>query len=82
MGVRANLVSKVLSMKLPLIGKTSDEDNGFSTKVASILIREPTQEECQNLIKSRYSALMGLDNRYQPYSNHQSDYVAMEDNGC
>ena len=82
MGVRTKLTSKVLSLKLPLVGQTSEDEDGFSTRVISILIREPTQDECQNLIKARYSAIMSLDKRYQIYSNHQSDYVAMEDNGC
>lgn len=82
-GVRATLSAKMLEMRLPLIGNTADgEEGGFSTKITTILIREPSQVECQKFIKDRYSKLMSLDGRFSSYGSHQADYAPMEDNGC
>lgn len=79
-GIRTTLVAKMLDMKLPLIGKTSDDEGGFSTKIVSILIREPTQTECQKHIADRFSKINQLDTRFSSYSN--GTYTPVEDNGC
>jgi Flp pilus assembly protein TadG len=83
-GVRTKFVARVLSLKLPMIGSTTQDDEGLSARVVTILIREPSQNECQKFIKDRYDVMMKLDSRFaiNGYTSHQSDYVAMEDNGC
>lgn len=85
-GVRFQFSSKLLAIKIPFLGSTSEDDQGagFSTKVTGLLIREPTQEECWNLqVKRRYDAIINLDPRFGTLGNSgKSKYIPMEDNGC
>lgn len=85
-GVRFSFTSKLLAIKVPFLGFTSEdgEGAGFSSKVTGFLIREPTQEECWNLqIKPRYDAILNLDPRFRTLGDAgKSKYTPMEDNGC
>ena len=87
-GARATFVTKLLTLKLPLLGSTDPEGEGFTAKLTGFLIREPTQDECWNLqIKNRYSAIIELDSRYAGSGTTNaagaiSKYIPMEDNGC
>lgn len=84
-GVRLNFEAKMLDIKVPLLGSTDPEGNGFKTFLTGLMIREPTVEECQNQIKNdRYKAILGLDPRFEQIagSASESEYVPMEDNGC
>ncbi len=88
-GARADFEAKLLSLRIPFLGNTDDEGNGFKAKLTAFLIREPNQKECWDLqIKKRYSSIMDLDNgRYKGSgttnaSSGINDYVPMEDNGC
>jgi hypothetical protein len=82
-GVRTTFTAHVLDMQLPMIGKTSDDDGGFKTKILTVMIREPSQEECQQFMKSRIEAINKLEGgtRFSSYSS-ASKAVPMEDNGC
>ncbi len=82
-GVRTTFTANVLDIDLPMIGKTSDDEGGFKTKILTIMIREPSQEECQVFLKSRIDAINKLEGgtRFSGYSN-ASLAIAMEDNGC
>lgn len=79
-GVRAQLTAQMLDMKLPMVGKTSDEEGGFKTKILTILIREPNEDECRNFIDKRAAAIRSLES--SRFSNYKERYYAMEDNGC
>lgn len=79
-GIRAQLTAHMLDLKLPMIGKTSDEDGGFKTKILTILIREPNEDECQQFFKKRAAAINKLEAQNLGYD--ASKYVPMEDNGC
>lgn len=88
-GARAEFVTKLLSLKLPLLGRTDPEGNGFTAKLTAFLIREPTQDECWRLqIKERYKVIMELDSKRYAGSgtteaaNAVGKYIPMEDNGC
>lgn len=84
-GVRFNFNARILNMKVPFLGSTSeDADAGFNAKVTGLLIREPTQKECKELqIRQRYSAILDLDPRYKVLgASGVNKYQLMEDNGC
>ncbi len=82
-GARAKLTAKVLNFQIPFIGRTTDEDDGLSTNVAAFLIREPTQNECQQFMKDRHAAIKNLDpNRFGQLQIKDDSYIPMEDNGC
>lgn len=82
MGVSTPFQSTLLSLKLPLIGSTTDDPSGaFKTDITTILIREPSTSECQDYWnQARRAALKTLPSGkdfYMPVRYH-----AMEDNGC
>ncbi len=81
-GVRLNFIAHVLNMKVPFLGRATDEDDGFATKITGFIIREPTLEECLNFMRSRQAALRNLDARFTSLLIKDDQYVAMEDNGC
>ncbi|XGC80963.1 hypothetical protein ACES2L_00515 [Bdellovibrio bacteriovorus] len=84
-GVRFNFKARILNMKVPFLGATSeDPDAGFNAKVTGLLIREPTQKECRELqIRQRYTAILDLDPRYKILgASGANKYQLMEDNGC
>ncbi|MCB9073707.1 MAG: hypothetical protein H6623_08795 [Bdellovibrionaceae bacterium] len=80
-GARTTLVAKLLKMKFPLLGTTTDED--LSARINSYLSREPTEEECQTFTEQRMQAIQQL----QPgaYDNGlvlPGSYIVMMDDGC
>ncbi len=83
-GVRLRLEAKVLEMNLGLLGKIESETGkGFALTVGSKLFREPNQDECHSLIKSRYQRILELDDLYQQIAGPSlSEAVPMEDAGC
>jgi hypothetical protein len=82
-GVRTKFVAKILTMNLPMLGSTTPDDSeGLQTRIMSVLIREPTQDECQSFMRDRIQKIIGLDSRYSQYGSGNSDYAPMEDNGC
>jgi len=81
-GVRTKFTALILSMKLPMLGRTTEDDGGLSTRVMTVMIREPSQSECQTFMQDRYAKIMSLDTRFQNYGTHKTSYLPMEDNGC
>ena len=70
-------------MKLPFIGNTSDDDKGFSTRIAAILVRNPTQVECQAFMESRIEAIWNLEGgRANRFKQSSLTAIPQEDNGC
>lgn len=87
-GARADFEAKVLNIRVPFLGSTAGDDEGYKARLTAFLIREPTQKECMDLqVKMRYRAILELDQRYKGNGttgalSHVSKYVPMEDNGC
>ncbi|MBX2996259.1 MAG: hypothetical protein KF681_15645 [Bdellovibrionaceae bacterium] len=81
-GVSVPLKAKILTMNLPLLGRTNpeDDDGSFSTRLNAMLIREPSQKECKDFFEKRRTALGNLPSGAGFYQ--QNAYVPMEDNGC
>lgn len=83
-GTVINLKIGWLNMKLPFLGRTSDGDQEFSTKLTAFLIREPTAKECQQFVEKRYEQILQLNSKFQssPAAGAKQDYIPLEDNGC
>ncbi len=83
-GVRLNLEAKVLEMNLGPLGKIeSDTGNGFSLTIGSMMFREPSQNECNELIRSRYQKILNLDpGKYSIAVPSAASSFPMEDTGC
>ncbi|MBS1969187.1 MAG: hypothetical protein JSU04_02720 [Bdellovibrionales bacterium] len=84
-GIRLNFEAKLLDLKIPLLGPTDPDGNGFKAFLTGMMIREPTSKECRDQIKTdRYKSILQLDKRFEHIAGaaSQSDYIPMEDNGC
>lgn len=84
-GIRLNFEAKLLDLKIPLLGPTDPDGNGFKAFLTGLMIREPTTKECRDQIKDqRYKAILQLDKRFDAIAGpgSQKDYTPMEDNGC
>jgi len=84
-GIRLNFQAKMLEIKVPMLGSSDPDGNGFKAILTGMMIREPTSDECRKQIKNdRYKAIMNLDPRFNKIAGRasESDYVPMEDNGC
>jgi hypothetical protein len=88
-GVRLNLRAKILELNLGPLGKIESESgNGFNLTLASLLFREPNQDDCQTMIRGRYQLLIQSPNQPGPTPYQQlggplvNQYVPMEDSGC
>lgn len=78
-GVRAQVVVGLLNQNIPIFGTTEGE-TPFVTYVTSFLGREPSSEECMEVVKQRYQAIVGLATPYSAAGT--GTYVAIDDNGC
>ncbi|MFZ4403610.1 MAG: hypothetical protein ACOYOK_05855 [Pseudobdellovibrionaceae bacterium] len=86
-GVRVDFGAELLgSLKLPFIGNTQNPSgDGYTTKITTLLIREPTFKECWDLhVKPRYQKILDLENgRFKELgSKGASKYIPIGDNGC
>lgn len=79
-GARANLVAKVLSMNIPLLGSTTDDDLG--TQVSSYLMREPTEKECEDFTKDRFKQIQTLKDGFGLGFVRDDAYLPSMDDGC
>ncbi|MEI7973387.1 MAG: hypothetical protein WCH11_03370 [Bdellovibrio sp.] len=80
-GVSTLLSSQLLNINIPFLGSTSGgDDNAFSTRVNTILIREPSQKECFTWYSERAQALLEVPSSRGFYKPDQ--LLRMEDNGC
>lgn len=85
-GARIPMRSKILNMRLPLLGNTaSDTSTGYAV-VKSYLIREVTTQECiSQFAAQRYNRLLqtASKNGTQPYLNTPASLARLvTDNGC
>jgi hypothetical protein len=83
-GARVVFSARVMALRIPFLGRTTDDGEAPKANLTAFLIREPTQQECWDLqIKKRYDAIIGLDSRFAVLADrYKNKYVPMEDNGC
>ena len=84
-GVRFDFTPRILNQKVPLLGSTTEDGENPSAKIAGLLIREPTQQECWELQMKdvRRDAILNLDARFKELgASRLNEYEPMEDNGC
>lgn len=79
-GARTTMVAKILQMRFPLLGSTTEDD--LSAVINSFLMREPTEEECQDFVAERYTRIITLDPRFSSASLPTDAYVQIMDDGC
>lgn len=81
MGVSVPLTIALMKFNFPFLGSTApDQDDGFPTKLNTMLIRESSEKECKDFMESRRQALGSLPSATTYYD--PAAYVPMEDNGC
>lgn len=81
LGVSVPLTINLMKFRMPLLGDTApDQDNGFQTRLNTMLIRESSEKECKDFMENRRSALGALPSATTYYD--PAAYVPMEDNGC
>ncbi len=81
LGVSVPLTIKLMKFNFPFLGNTApDEEDGFKTRLNTMLIRESSEKECKDFIENRRTALGSLPSATTYYD--PAAYVPMEDNGC
>lgn len=80
-GVSTELTLGILAFNIPGLGSTYENDEtDFKTRLNGILLRESSQQECQQFMEERKNALSSLPSGNRFY--RPDAYVPMEDNGC
>jgi hypothetical protein len=88
-GLRLSFQAKVLRMNVGILGNSDDNSGaGYKAVVTGLMNREPTQQECEDLMSEakRYRNILDLDPRFKGVVTRSGvgngKYVPMEDNGC
>lgn len=86
-GTRLVFKTNLFNMKIGFLGSTNPSGETFSAKVTGFMLRNPTQDECQQFMSvgTRHRAIIELDERYKNYDRSPGSnpkYLPMEDNGC
>jgi len=77
-GVIIPFNAPILYKRVPLLGSTASNPDGFLADIQSFLGREPTQDECLIFNEDRYNNFI-----QQTYPASDADsYLNMADNGC
>lgn len=79
-GARTTLIAKILKLQFPMLGGTTDEDLG--TQVSSYLMREPTEEECEDFTQQRFQQIQNLKSGFGASYIQNTAYASMMDDGC
>lgn len=79
-GARTTFTAKILSMRIPLLGSTTDDD--LSANVASYLMREPNEEECQQFVEERFVRIQALKSGFSNGFVTPDSYNQQMDDGC
>lgn len=73
-------------LRLPFIGKLSDDEDVFKYNLKAFILRNPSQQECLEFFKQKYdegiSKIEGSWGNRSFLTNNGTDFVPMEDNGC
>ncbi len=76
-GARIPFSAPILYKRIPLIGTTASDPEGFTANIQSFLAREPTFRECQSFVNQRANAFQSLN-----YILVIDQVAAIMDNGC
>jgi hypothetical protein len=77
-GARIPMSAPILYKRIPMLGTTSSDSEGFTANVQSFLAREPNFNECEAFTKERANAFRSLG-----YATLDPSAVALiMDNGC
>lgn len=79
-GARIPFSAPVLYKRIPGVGATSSDRDGFQANIQAFLSREPTFEECQEFIEGRASQFSNVMDEYDVYNS--ADVAVIMDNGC
>lgn len=85
-GAKTTFTAKILKMRFPLLGETTDED--LSAEINSFLMREPTFTECQAFTAARLRNIKNIPQTGNPNGRFNNayvldgSYVQMMDDGC
>lgn len=81
-GVRTKIVVGLLDLQIPLFGSTKG-DVPFEAYITSFLGREPTSEECMEMVSERFNEIIKLGGgSYSGGNVGAGSYAAFDDNGC
>lgn len=78
-GVRIPLSAPILYKRIPALGTTGSDPDGFRANVQSFLSREPSFSECESFIQQRARRLQSLATQV---SFDSSQAAVIMDNGC
>lgn len=80
-GVSVPLTIRLMNFRFPLLGRTAEEnEDGFKTRLNTMLIRDPSEKECRDFMDARGEFLRQLPSAQVFYD--PGAYVPLEDNGC
>jgi hypothetical protein len=85
-GARTVFTAKILKMRFPLLGETTDED--LSAEINSFLMREPTFTECEAFTAARLRNIKNIPQTGNPNGRFNNayvldgSYIPMMDDGC
>lgn len=80
-GARVEFSAPILYKRIPLIGTTGTDPDGFKANIQSFLAREPTFKECQSFTSERINRIGNLNGLYRNVMQ-PSKVAAIMDNGC
>lgn len=76
-GARIPFSAPILYKRIPMLGTTASDPEGFQANVQSFLGREPNFDECKGFIEERAQRLKNLGLNF-----NQSEAAVIMDNGC
>ncbi|MES2855667.1 MAG: hypothetical protein V4692_07380 [Bdellovibrionota bacterium] len=81
-GARVDFEARVLNIKIPMLGSTSENPSTGKATLNSYLLREPSTTECRDAFnKQRYEKLLELHDSYRNVPG-QHNAVLVTDNAC
>lgn len=81
-GVRIKFEPDLLKIKIPFLGSGDPDDEGFTTYINGILLRESSVQECHDYMKARVDALWKNDQGRAARFRIGNSAEPQEDNGC
>ncbi len=76
-GARIPFNAPILYKRIPMLGTTASDPEGFRANIQSFLAREPSFQECQEFMSQRAQQMSALGFNFQPNA-----VAIIMDNGC
>ena len=77
-GARIPFSAPILYKRIPIVGTTASDPDGFTANIQSFLAKEPNFDDCQSFMLQRAGAFLNLGT----YTFNANDVVPLMDNGC